>query len=1527
MVQITKRNKGIFLIIVALVAFLLVWVGGSRMAVTVDETGGQPAISSGTGDGVPPTDDSSIEPISVVHGTTSYPTVDLTDESLHWENLYEVDWTTDEERLQEIDAQWELAAEWGYTKPTDSQALLDTLLASGVLTGTDVPRPLSEIEEILPPRYEQEVAVLVGSAGVTSLQQDDAGNWIYVPLASDVGHVVNGTVAQGEVLFSGNTGLYQVVEGAEPPFQEWFAEGAVFDSFYQQESDTFYLATNQGVYQGDDAAWERISGEAIFGWSLAQAADGSLWVGGEKMIRPAPAITIDEVSGRMLVAGQPTTTEQHLTAVTHGAVWHFVDGIWSEVVEFPADPIIREIVVGTVDGREHVYARGHEALYRRGESGLWETLLDEPVSSLLITEDTLYVGTEDSRLLLMRNGQTTAYTLDSTFGQLELMHLYLPPNEGGMLVATRAGVLTIDLATGETGHTGQGSAQTVRNRLGKPATQRPDIHWCPVNQYSANNYVWYEMGETARGVTNIEFHHTLYTSNHLRLYPNHQAVGSARMVMWYCNGNSPQARSWKGCNGADDCHDARILSDHLNSNGDEVGGGVSCDHNYQAVIWSEWPGYQPAIGRTVGKQGLGGVNTHNGRRYYSAVEMVASDFGDMRAEQESSFRTTNVYFRQHVQAGSNERARHVRSGEWSGEQVPKYEDGNDDGLQVYANGAWRNPETVSLYAGQRYQFRVRVYANGVNNYWPSQGFVRVYADWNGNEPGTTTVHSTDHGSNNGFRTFYATMPNNGIAHPWFRLTLSQERPAGIEDIWDGVKNTPIMGEIEDYRLTVTTAADMSITKRDTADPVFLNDIINYDLTVTNHGPNSGQNVQVVDTIPAGTSYVSAAGSGFACSRSGNRVTCTRSAMGVGESRTIRVRLRADNANYALVTNQAAVSISNTDINSGNNRASETTTIRQQADVTVAKSDSADPVFVGETFRYDVVVRNNGPHTAQNVTVVDDLPVGVNFSSVNGQGFSCHRTGRRLTCTRSTLTLNESRTIQIYVTADPSYTGTGVNNVVSVSTSTLETNTSNNNDSEPTSLIPATDLSIVKTDIQDPVTVGDTIEWRIVAQNHGPLPAETVVVMDMIPAGLAYNRHVITLSDGAINWSCSVVGQAWRCATPLMPVGQVATINLYADVPADYTGTETTNTAEISSVTTETTTTNNSSNETTAIGQLVDLVVTKDDNIDPVVANDLLIWSIEVSNKGPGVARQVTLQDALPATMTAADVSFVSTSGWVCDAGTLTCQLNSDLPPGGYAPLIQISTVITDGYGDYLENHVSVAAVEPERNPADNEDGETTTIGQFRKTIPPTGYIFLHARFDDDLRLTETEAPLEERDYTASDVIVNQLQVPLQVGLGFEVEEAAVLCLSNIDPCPFSKRIAGVTEVVSYTISSFEAISPTVGSPLERIGSQTVSLNRYAVENEGLCPSRCVGFNRHLLPHYEWANTEYLILVHTTKGGRQIECTDCLRLVEAEPGYYRLRGQIVLQVTYSGYAEQTQRFLVDGEFIFELIAPFVNDRTE
>src|SRR5207342_2608098 len=75
--------------------------------------------------------------------------------------------------------------------------------------------------------------------------------------------------------------------------------------------------------------------------------------------------------------------------------------------------------------------------------------------------------------------------------------------------------------------------------------------------------------------------------------------------------------------------------------------------------------------------------------------------------------------------------------------------------------------------------------------------------------------------------------------------------------------------------TVTTSADLSIVKTDSADPISPGNTLDYTITVTNTGPSDAVNLQITDAVPAPASFsitgvVASAGS---CVTAGNNVTC------------------------------------------------------------------------------------------------------------------------------------------------------------------------------------------------------------------------------------------------------------------------------------------------------------------------------------------------------------------------------------------------------------------------------------------------------------------------------------------------------------------------------------------------------------------------------------------------------------------------------------------------------------------------------
>ena len=112
------------------------------------------------------------------------------------------------------------------------------------------------------------------------------------------------------------------------------------------------------------------------------------------------------------------------------------------------------------------------------------------------------------------------------------------------------------------------------------------------------------------------------------------------------------------------------------------------------------------------------------------------------------------------------------------------------------------------------------------------------------------------------------------------------------------------------------------------------------------------------------------------------------------------------------------------------------------DVGIDKTDSADPVYKGDTFSYTITVTNTGSDTAENVVVSDTLPVNFSLASVSSSQGAC----TSLPCNLGSIASGASATI--IITGSGTAVGT-LTNVTSVNTSTLDIDLTNNSDSEDT----------------------------------------------------------------------------------------------------------------------------------------------------------------------------------------------------------------------------------------------------------------------------------------------------------------------------------------------------------------------------------------------------------------------------------------------------------------------------------------------
>lgn len=150
-----------------------------------------------------------------------------------------------------------------------------------------------------------------------------------------------------------------------------------------------------------------------------------------------------------------------------------------------------------------------------------------------------------------------------------------------------------------------------------------------------------------------------------------------------------------------------------------------------------------------------------------------------------------------------------------------------------------------------------------------------------------------------------------------------------------------------------------------------------------------------------------------------------------------------------------------------------------SDLKITKSDSPDPVRVGETLTYTIRVENLGPDTATGVTVTDNLPKGVDFVSATPSSGKCARKGPKVTCDLgSVATINYGVASGVTLVVIPRKPGT-ISNTASVNGDKKDPVASNNKATATTQVLAAVSCRGI------PATIVGTAGNDILTGTGGP----------------------------------------------------------------------------------------------------------------------------------------------------------------------------------------------------------------------------------------------------------------------------------------------------------------------------------------------------------------------------------------------------------------------------------------------------------
>lgn len=177
-------------------------------------------------------------------------------------------------------------------------------------------------------------------------------------------------------------------------------------------------------------------------------------------------------------------------------------------------------------------------------------------------------------------------------------------------------------------------------------------------------------------------------------------------------------------------------------------------------------------------------------------------------------------------------------------------------------------------------------------------------------------------------------------------------------------------------------ADLTISKTDSMDPVTAGTALTYTVRVDNIGNAPADGVTVTDTLPAGVTLVSTSG----CAEDPAGVpTCSLGIIDAGSFTEFSVDVTVDPSVTGLITNNISVTTSSVESDIANNSAAEDTSVVAEADLSITKMDSSDPIISGgnQVLVYTIEVTNAGPSDATNVMVTDTLPQVAIFQSTSG----------------------------------------------------------------------------------------------------------------------------------------------------------------------------------------------------------------------------------------------------------------------------------------------------------------------------------------------------------------------------------------------------------------------------------------------------------------------------------------------------------------------------------------------------------------
>ncbi|WP_092132150.1 DUF11 domain-containing protein [Polaromonas sp. YR568] len=480
----------------------------------------------------------------------------------------------------------------------------------------------------------------------------------------------------------------------------------------------------------------------------------------------------------------------------------------------------------------------------------------------------------------------------------------------------------------------------------------------------------------------------------------------------------------------------------------------------------------------------------------------------------------------------------------------------------------------------------------------------------------------------------------------------------------------------------------------------------YTLTVTNTGTVATTTARVVDQLPANMTFVSATGTGWTCSTSGNTlVTCDYTGSIAATNGTSVITITATPTSVASVTNYAS-----TDPRGGTATPTPTTCTAANtpsagcaAPVTntptivilgLVKSTPSPALQTGVNSAYTLTVTNTGTIATTTARVLDQLPANLTYVSGTGTGWTCSTAasggGTLVTCNFAGTIAAGGGTSVLTITVAPTNTTTAITNYAAVDsdggtappvpTTCTAANTPTDGCAAP--VTSSVVLGLVKSAPSPALSVGINSAYTLTVTNSGNAAATTARVLDQLPANMTF------VSATGTGWTCTPSGGTLVTCnfSGVIAPGGTAVITLTATPTSSASVTNYASVDPSGGTAPPTATTCTAANTPSAgcaapvtntpTAPVLGLVKSAPSPALQVFTNSA--YTLTVTNSGTAAATTARILDQLPANLTY--VSGTGT-GWSCSAAggggaLVTCNYSGSIAAGGGTSSVVITVTAT-----------------------------------------------------------------------------------------------------------------------------------------------------------------------------------------------------------------------------------------------------------